>query len=103
MPFKYLRTDNFWKVFLFANLFFTLSFALIRLPIILSNPDSFRATDGRKLHPWWDALLISVHHQSTIGDSNIEAVSGWAITLSLLQGFSVFLVYGLALVALVRN
>uniref|UniRef100_A0A6C0KF74 Potassium channel domain-containing protein n=1 Tax=viral metagenome TaxID=1070528 RepID=A0A6C0KF74_9ZZZZ len=90
---------RFWIMFLVANFSLTIVFTLLRVGIM--TDEHFVISPARRPNRLGDSIYISIMHQSTIGDSSIVPKSGTAITLSVLQAFTVFLVYGFAVYALV--
>jgi hypothetical protein len=92
----------FWVVFVVGNILLTLIFFLIRFIMMINSQRHFEVPDGRKVRPFSDALLVSVMNQSTIGDSGIVSKSRSAVGVKIVQGLSIFAIYGFAIVALVK-
>ena len=88
---SHLITTWFWLTFMVMNLILTLVFAVLRLPIM--NESHFYEA-RRSVGGFGDALYISVMHQSTIGDSHIVPLSPAARAISVVQSFTIILIYG---------
>lgn len=92
---SHLITTWFWLTFMSINLLLVIAFALARLPIM--NDDNFFETSDRPINGFGDALYISVMHQTTIGASHIIPTSGGARTISIIQSFTILLIYGVTI------
>lgn len=88
---SHLITTWFWLTFMVMNLILVLVFAVLRLPIM--NDSNFYEGQ-RSVGGFGDALYISVMHQSTIGASHIIPVSSAARAISVVQSFTIVLIYG---------
>lgn len=84
------------------NILLTLIFFVIRLIMMYASDTHFKTSEGRKIRPFSDSLLVSIMHQSTIGSSDVIASSVSATLISALQGLSIFMVYGIAIMALLK-
>ena len=92
------KNAGFWATFVIANLVLVLLFTLVRMPLM--NTQNYEVRPKRRLRRFTDSLYISVMHQSTVGDSTLTPKSQGAVWTSIVQTFTVFLVYGLAIAVL---